>query len=142
MIDTEQLKRCLKCKIEKFVREFYKDKTHKYGVRSCCILCESDANKKRHKEDLALRTYRNIRGRCRNPNNRAYAYYGGKGILLDITISEIRIIAKRDNAELMKQPSIDRINSDGNYTLENCRFIELSENCSLGSKKRGKKANA
>lgn len=28
----------------------------------------------------------------------------------------------------MKQPTIDRENNDGNYCLENCRFIEKSEN--------------
>ena len=28
----------------------------------------------------------------------------------------------------MKKPSIDRENNDGNYTLENCQFMERSDN--------------
>ena len=32
----------------------------------------------------------------------------------------------------MKRPSIDRKNSKKDYTLQNCRFLELSENARLG----------
>ncbi len=42
----------------------------------------------------------------------------------------------RDKAGKMKRPSIDRINSGGNYTLNNCRFIELSANIHRSLKER------
>ena len=72
------------------------------------------------------------RYRCNNPNAHYYNLYGGKGIRCFLDKWEILQLWLRDCAYEMKQPSIDRINSDGDYTLENCRFIEWEENSKLG----------
>jgi len=68
------------------------------------------------------------RNRCLNKNNPAYKNYGGRGIQFDIPFWYFGVIYWRDNAHLMKSPTIDRINNDGDYIYENCRFIERSEN--------------
>ena len=52
----------------------------------------------------------------------------GKGIRNFLTSEDIKFLLKRDNANLMKKPSIDRINHNDNYTLENCRIIEMPIN--------------
>jgi hypothetical protein len=70
-----------------------------------------------------------IRQRCSNPRHTVYRYYGGRGIKCFLTIEEIRFLWHRDGADTMKRPSIDRIDSNGNYELSNCRFIEHVENC-------------
>ena len=72
--------------------------------------------------------YYNARLRCNNPANKDYCYYGGRGIKFLMTIEDLKTIWLRDKAHLMKKPSIDRINNDGNYHLNNCRFIELRKN--------------
>jgi hypothetical protein len=41
---------------------------------------------------------------------------------------EIKELWFRDKAMLMINPTIDRIDRNGNYTKENCRFIEAKEN--------------
>jgi hypothetical protein len=45
-----------------------------------------------------------------------------------ISTAELKEIWFRDNAAEMKRPSIDRIDPNGHYTKENCRYVELSEN--------------
>ena len=54
--------------------------------------------------------------------------YFQKGIKCFLTVNDIETLWFRDQAWLLKSPSIDRIDSKGNYTLENCRFIERKEN--------------
>jgi len=72
--------------------------------------------------------YRNIKLRCEYPNTNRYARYGGRGIECRITLDEIKRLWLRDDAGNLKRPSIDRIDNDGHYTFENCRFIEFLEN--------------
>ena len=72
--------------------------------------------------------YRGIKSRCNNSNNPFYKYYGGRGIVVDITFWEVGFIYNRDNADMMKDPTIDRIDNGGNYTFDNCQFIERIDN--------------
>ena len=66
--------------------------------------------------------------RCTNPNNPEFYCYGGRGIKFSLTMNEGKELWFRDKAYLMKCPTIDRIDNDGNYCIDNCRFIEKSEN--------------
>jgi hypothetical protein len=81
-------------------------------------------------------TLQAINQRCNNPNHNKYKFYGGRGIKCLITLEELKTLWFRDKAYLMKQPSIDRICHNGNYTFENCRYIEFKENITQNIKKR------
>jgi hypothetical protein len=54
--------------------------------------------------------------------------YGKRGICFFMTVKEFKILWNRDNACLMKSPSIDRLDGEKHYTFENCRFMELLNN--------------
>lgn len=52
------------------------------------------------------------------------------GVEMKLSIADLRELWFRDRGEDMEKASIDRINSKGDYVFENCRYIELSLNCS------------
>jgi hypothetical protein len=79
-------------------------------------------------------SYMGTRQRCNNPKNEAYKYYGGRGIKSFLTEKEVEFLWHRDSAINMTKPSIDRINNNGNYELNNCCFIELEINVKKGNK--------
>jgi hypothetical protein len=88
----------------------------------------NDANRKYKVNHPWVAHYHNALARCRNKNHRKYKYYGGKGILLLMTADDFKTLWLRDKAYTLKRPSIDRVDSDKNYEISNCRFIELEKN--------------
>ena len=75
-----------------------------------------------------FKSYSNAKQRCTNPKNPDYKYYGEKNIEFKLTLNEVEYLWIRDQAWLLKQPSIDRINNNGHYELGNCQFIEMEIN--------------
>jgi len=103
-----------------------------------------EKNRKRGRERyIRMRTktpwllhLRGVKARCNNPNTPYYKYYGAEGIRMYLTKEDIEFLYKRDHADQLKKPSLDRINPIGNYTFYNCRFIEQSENTARSNKAR------
>ena len=65
--------------------------------------------------------------RCTQPCSNRYEYYGARGIRMLLTPDEIKKLWFRDHANLMRQPTIHRIDTDGHYEINNCCFMERSE---------------
>lgn len=84
------------------------------------------------------RIYQGMKTRCYNEKDKSYKYYGAKGIkICDRWINFDNFIIdmfpkykelKELSSELKTSPSIDRINNDKDYSLENCEWIAYGEN--------------
>lgn len=131
-----QNKRCTKCGKLKNLKDFSIDKSTKDGFNFWCKICRNKDRKNYYKKFPWRRTLSTIRYRCYNKNNSRYKDYGERGIKNYLTEEELKYLWFRDKAYLLKQPSIDRIDNDGNYTYENCRFIEKLENTIKDHKKK------
>lgn len=105
-----------------------------------CRHCKNISKKKSLKKYLQTHPwYYNFHAaqeRCHNKKHRKYPRYGGRGIKFLMAKGDFKFLWFRDKAYLMKKASIDRIDNNGNYTVDNCRFIELSKNSKLGALQR------
>lgn len=75
-----------------------------------------------------IRTYETIHNRIRQAKNGRYRQRAYTNVRMLMTPSDLKELWIRDKAELLKSPSIDRKDSKGDYTKDNCRYIELLEN--------------
>lgn len=76
------------------------------------------------------RIFHQMQGRCFNPNNKSYKWYGAKGITicdewLDNPLSFENWALNNGYQDGL---TIDRIESDQNYCPENCQWITMNEN--------------
>lgn len=133
---------CTKCKIEKRLTEFSRDRRAIDGRASQCKTCNKiylqsrvveTAEKKKARcstVDGHLRhLFDSMKQRCNNPKVPNYKYYGGRGIKVLFECSEfvdyVIFGLQVDPRELQ----IDRIDNDGHYEPGNIRFVTPKVNC-------------
>ena len=83
------------------------------------------------------RSWQKMKGRCNDPNNNRYQNYGGRGITICSRWGSFTAFYA-DMGKRHKRMSIDRIDNDGNYEPDNCKWSTPEEQ---GRNKRRYKSN-
>lgn len=101
-------------------------------VRSCgCLARDLPPSGLRHGQS-STRLYRvwcGIRDRCGNPRSTVYHYYGGRGIRVCDEWQRFEAFqAWAEQNGYAEGLQIDRINTDGNYEPQNCRWVTQVQN--------------
>lgn len=95
---------------------------------SCGCLTLKHGHKREGKESLTHRSWRAMRARVLNKNNNSYPRYGGRGIGICSEWEDFRTFLLEMGPRPGKQYVLDRIDNDGDYCKENCRWITIEEN--------------
>ena len=106
-------------------------------TKSCgCLALEIRIEANRTHGDCSRKTgktkeytiWRGIKDRCLNPKNKNYKNYGGRGIKIDASwIDDYGAFLKDMGRAPKGSPTIDRINTLGNYEASNCRWATWKE---------------
>lgn len=131
--DKGRAKHLWKCKCDCGNEVIVKGGNLLRGKRSCgCIpiVNKNPWHTHRLSKTPIYQMWHSMKGRCNNPNDAAYKYYGGKGVkvcnewLNSFTAFYNWAIENGYDVNNKKDCQIDRIDHDGNYCPENCRIVD------------------
>lgn len=83
----------------------------------------------RNSEIPEYNSWRGMIERCTNPNHDKYKNYGGRGITVCDRWRNFKNFYEDMGVRTSDKHSLDRIDTDGNYCPENCKWSDQVEQC-------------
>lgn len=121
---------CLRC--GSVTKKYALAKLRNGHTKSCgCLMIDTVRSLKTKHGMVYSKVYKcwqNMKTRCDNPSSSDYHHYGGRGITYEESWKDFSEFWSHMKDTYQEDLELDRIDVNGNYFKENCRWTSRSEN--------------